>query len=82
MILDGFVVVLGFSLYFEKELKVRCLGMGRWFQLTWEMGRKRSKYIFIVILNNKTLEICDKENLNSKKYKDKIIKSLKDDKHD
>jgi len=36
----------------------------------------------IVILNNKTLEICDKENLNSKKYKDKIIKSLKDDKHD
>lgn len=33
----------------------------------------------IVILNNKTLEVCNKDNLNSKKYKDKIIKALKED---
>jgi len=32
----------------------------------------------IVILNNKQLELVEKENLNTKKYKDKIIKSLKD----
>jgi hypothetical protein len=29
MILDGFVVVLGFSLYFEKELKVGQVGRRR-----------------------------------------------------
>ena len=33
----------------------------------------------IVILNNKKLEIIEKDNLNTKKYKDKIIKCLKDD---
>ena len=32
----------------------------------------------IVILNNKQLELVEKENLNTKKYKDKIIKCLKD----
>ncbi len=33
----------------------------------------------IVILNNRQLELIEKDNLNTKKYKDKIIKSLKDD---
>ena len=33
----------------------------------------------IVILNNKKLELIEKKNLNTKKYKDKIIKSLKDE---
>ena len=32
----------------------------------------------IVILNNKKLELVEKNHLNTKKYKDKIIKSLKD----
>jgi len=32
----------------------------------------------IVILNNKNLELISKENLNTKKYKDKIIESLKE----
>ncbi|MBE6158017.1 MAG: ABC transporter ATP-binding protein [Firmicutes bacterium] len=32
----------------------------------------------IVILNNKNLELIEKKNLNTKKYKDKIINSLKD----
>lgn len=36
----------------------------------------------IVILNNHQLELIEKENLNTKKYKDKIIQSLKDEKHD
>lgn len=36
----------------------------------------------IVILNNKKLELIEKENLNTKKYKNKIIESLKDDHHD
>ena len=33
----------------------------------------------IVILNNKNLELIEKKSLNTKKYKDKIIKSLKDE---
>jgi len=33
----------------------------------------------IVVLNNKNLELISKESLNTKKYKDKIIKSLKED---
>lgn len=33
----------------------------------------------IVILNNKNLELVEKKSLNTKKYKDKIIKSLKDE---
>lgn len=36
----------------------------------------------IVILNNKKLELIEKNNLNTKKYKDKIIASLKDEIHD
>ena len=32
----------------------------------------------IVILNHKKLEIVKKDNLNTKKYKDKIINCLKD----
>ena len=36
----------------------------------------------IVILNNKKLELIEKKNLNTKKYKDKIIKSLKEEKND
>ena len=36
----------------------------------------------IVILNNKHLELVEKNHLNTKKYKDKIIKSLKDEKND
>ena len=36
----------------------------------------------IVILNNKKLELMEKENLNSKKYKDKIINALKDEEND
>ena len=36
----------------------------------------------IVILNNKKLELIEKKELNTKKYKDKIIESLKDDKYD
>ncbi len=36
----------------------------------------------IVILNNKNLEQIEKQNLNTKKYKDKIIKALKDTKND
>ena len=36
----------------------------------------------IVILNKKTLEIVEKNNLNTKKYKDKIINCLKDDSND
>ena len=35
----------------------------------------------IVILNNKKLELVEKDNLNTKKYKDKIINSLKDSKN-
>ena len=34
----------------------------------------------IVILNNKKLELIEKNNLNTKKYKDKIINSLKEQK--
>lgn len=33
----------------------------------------------IVILNKKKLDLVEKENLNTKKYKDKIIKALKED---
>lgn len=33
----------------------------------------------IVILNNKKLELIEKKNLNTKKYKDKIIESLKEE---
>lgn len=36
----------------------------------------------IVILNNKQLELIEKKNLNTKKYKNKIIASLKDDNND
>ena len=36
----------------------------------------------IVILNNKKLELIEKKNLNTKKYKDKIIASLKDEEND
>ena len=36
----------------------------------------------IVILNNKKLELVEKNHLNTKKYKDKIIKSLKDEQND
>ncbi len=36
----------------------------------------------IVILNNKKLELIEKNHLNTKKYKDKIIESLKDKKND
>lgn len=36
----------------------------------------------IIILNNKKLELIEKNNLNTKKYKDKIIKSLKDEEND
>lgn len=36
----------------------------------------------IVILNNKQLELVKKENLNTKKYKDKIINSLRDTNND
>lgn len=36
----------------------------------------------IVILNNGKLELIEKNDLNTKKYKDKIINSLKDDRND
>ena len=36
----------------------------------------------IVILNKKTLEKVEKNNLNTKKYKDKIINCLKDESND
>lgn len=36
----------------------------------------------IVILNKKTLEVVEKNNLNTKKYKDKIINCLKDESND
>ncbi len=36
----------------------------------------------IVILNNKKLELIEKNHLNTRKYKDKIIESLKDEKND
>ena len=36
----------------------------------------------IIILNNKSMEKVEKNNLNTKKYKDKIIKMLKEDKND
>ncbi len=36
----------------------------------------------IVLLNNKTLSTVEKQNLDTKKYKEKIIKVLKDDKND
>ena len=36
----------------------------------------------IVILNNKKLELMENKNLNTKKYKDKIIKALKEAKND
>ena len=36
----------------------------------------------IVILSNKKLELIEKKELNTKKYKDKIIESLKDEKYD
>ena len=36
----------------------------------------------IVILNNKRLELIEKNHLNTKKYKDKIIESLRDEKND
>ena len=35
----------------------------------------------IVILNNKELELIEKKSLNTKKYKDKIIKNLRDEEH-
>ncbi len=36
----------------------------------------------IVIINNRELELVEKNNLGTKKYKDKIIKALKDEKND
>lgn len=36
----------------------------------------------IIILNNQKLELIGKKDLNTKSYKDKIIKSLKDNKND
>lgn len=36
----------------------------------------------IVILNNKKLELIEKNHLNTQKYKNKIIESLKDEKND
>ena len=36
----------------------------------------------IIILNNKKMETIKKENLNTKKYKEKIIKELRDEKND
>ena len=36
----------------------------------------------IVILNKKRLETVEKDNLNTKKYKDKIINCLKDESND
>lgn len=36
----------------------------------------------IIILNNKKLELVEKKNLNTKKYKDKIINCLKEQKND
>lgn len=36
----------------------------------------------IVILHNKKLELIEKKNINTKKYKDKIINLLKDEKND
>ena len=36
----------------------------------------------IVILNKKTLETVEKNDLNTKKYKDKIINCLKDESND
>lgn len=36
----------------------------------------------IVILNNKRLELIEKNHLNTKKYKDRIIESLRDEKND
>ena len=36
----------------------------------------------IVVLSNKKLELIEKENLNTKKYKDKIINQLKEDSND
>lgn len=36
----------------------------------------------IVVLNNKKIELIEKNNLNSKKYKDKIMNSLKDKEND
>ena len=36
----------------------------------------------IVILSNKKLEIKKKNNLNTKRYKDKIIKQLKEEQND
>lgn len=35
----------------------------------------------IVVLNNKKLELIDNKNLSTKKYKDKIIKALKEEKN-
>ena len=35
----------------------------------------------IIILNNGKLELIEKSNLNTKKYKDKIISSLNDKKN-
>ena len=36
----------------------------------------------IVVLNNKDIELIEKNNLNTKKYKDKIMNSLQDDSND
>ena len=36
----------------------------------------------IIILNNGKLELIEKSNLNTKKYKDKIIENLRDEKND
>jgi len=36
----------------------------------------------IVVLSNKNLELVEKNNLNVKNYKDKIIKKLKEESHD
>ena len=36
----------------------------------------------IVILNKKKLEVVEKDDLNTKKYKDKIINCLKDESND
>ena len=36
----------------------------------------------IVILSNKKLELIEKNNLNTKSYKDKIIKQLKEEQND
>ena len=44
--------------------------------------QEEMKNLLRKILNNKKLELIEKNNLNTKKYKDKIIKTLKDESND